>query len=229
MNKVFSFALFPLFLTVLTFQIGTQCQKKLKLSILNPILVAVVLVLAVLKLTGIKIGQYRSGMDVISWLMTPATVCLAIPMYQQLQALRRSIPAILTGVVAGTVASVLMVLGLCALFRFDNVLTISLLPKSVTTAIGVSLSEIFGGAGSVTTAVIVVTGILGNVLGNVFCKIFRITDPIAQGAAFGTAAHVVGTTKANELGVLQGAVSSLSLVTAGVLTAILMPIITALL
>ena len=161
----------------------------------------------------------------MSWLMTPATVCLAIPMYEQIQALRKNLKAILVGVAAGALSCLTVLLVTCLVLHFDRNLTVSLLPKGITAAIGVSLTELFGGTPSITTLGISVTGIGGNMFGVAFCKLFKISDPIAQGVAFGTGAHVIGTAKANELSPLTGAVSSLSLVVAGLLTALLFPVI----
>ena len=219
----------PVLLTLGAYQIGLLCQKKLKSPIANPILIAVVLVLGFLGVTGMTVGEYREGMDCISWLMTPATVCLAIPMYEQFRVLRRNLPAVLAGVAGGTVASLLMVLGVSALSGFDTALTISLLPKSVTSAIGVPLSQMSGGIASVTTAVIILTGILASILGSFCCRLFRLTDETARGVAFGTAGHVIGTAKANEMSALTGAASSLALVIAGLLTAVIFPALVGLL
>lgn len=226
MVEIFSgLPLFALTLTLGAYQIGLFCQKKWKSLLLNPIVIAVILVIGVLLLTGVPNEIYQQDMKSISWLLTPATVCLALPLYEQVKALRKSLPAILGGVVAGTVTSLGFVLVVCRLFLMDSAFTVSLLPKSVTTAIGMALSENAGGIGSLTAAAIIVTGILGSLSGTVLCKLFKITDPVAQGVAFGTASHVVGTSKAAELGALQGAVSSLSLAVAGILTAILFPVI----
>ena len=225
MNELFTIEVFPVMLTLVAFRIGQACQKKFKLPIFNPTLIAMLLVIGFSLVTGMSVSRYKFGMSTISWLMTPATICLAIPMYQQFQVLKKSLPAIVTGVAAGTATCLVFLLGFCLVLGFDPSLTVSLLPKSVTTAIGVSLSDMFGGMGAVTTAAIIVTGISANMLGTTFCKWFRITDPVAQGVAFGTAGHVIGTAKANELGELTGAVSSLSLVVAGLLTAILFPVI----
>jgi predicted murein hydrolase (TIGR00659 family) len=218
----------PLFALALTFgayQLGLWCQKKWKSPLLNPILIAVVLVVATLFATGIPNERYQEGMAGISWLLTPATVCLALPLYQQMKALKKSLPAILVGIFAGTAASLVSILLLCRLLGMERVFTVSLLPKSITTAMGMVLSENSGGIGSLTAAAIIVTGILGSLFGSILCKLLRITDPIAQGVAFGTASHVVGTSRANELGALQGAVSSLSLAIAGILTAVVFPLI----
>ena len=225
MSEFFAIGISPLVLTLTAFYIGQLCQKKWELPLFNPTLIGTILVIVFLLVTGMDMGVYKSGMTSISWLMTPATISLAIPMYEQFKVLRKSLKAIVIGVAAGTVSCLAMLLAGGLLLGFDQGLTVSLLPKSVTTAIGVSLSELFGGMGGVTTAAIIVTGIFGNMLGQTFCKWFRITDPVAQGVAFGTAAHVIGTAKANELGELTGAVSSLSLVVAGLMTAVLFPVL----
>ena len=221
--------IFPVLLTLAAFRVGQLCQQKWKKPIFNPTLIGMILVIAFLLSTGMDTGFYTGGMRAMSWLMTPATICLAIPMYEQFQVLKKSLKAILAGVCAGAVSCMLVITAAGLLLRFEQSILISMLPKSVTTAIGVSLSELFGGMGGVTTAMIIVTGIFGNMIGTVLCKLFGITDPISQGVAFGTSAHVIGTAKANELSQLTGAASSLSLVVAGLLTAVFMPLITGLL
>lgn len=217
---------FCLVLTLAAFRIGQLCQSKWKLPLFNPILVAAVLTGAFLMLLGMDTKDYAASLDKISWLMAPATISLAIPMYEQFQVLRKHLKAVLVAVAAGSLAS----LGFLALggmvLGIGKPLILSLLPKSVTTAIGVPLSQMFGGIPSVTTVAIVATGILANMIGPWLCKVLKITDPIAQGVALGTSGHVIGTAKANEMGELTGAVSSLSLVAAGVLTAVFMPILT---
>ena len=182
------------------------------------------MVIPLLLLTGVPNESYQEGMKSISWLLTPATVCLAIPLYEQLKVLKKHLPAILIGIFAGVFVSLGSILLLCRLFRLEDVMTVSLLPKSITTAMGMVLSEQNGGIGALTTVVIIVTGILGSLIGPALCKLLRLRDPISQGVALGTASHVVGTSKANELGPIQGAVSSLSLACAGILTAVLFPI-----
>ena len=225
MADLLSIGILPVVLTLFAYQMGVLCQKKFKLPIFNPILIGMIIVILTLKVTGLGTGEYQQGVKLISWLMTPATVCLAIPMYEQFQILKKNLPMILAGVAAGAVSCLIMVILFGALVGFDPVLTVSLLPKSITTAIGVSLSEMMGGMTGITTASIVFTGIFANIMGPAFCRLFRITDPIAQGVAFGTGGHVIGTAKANELGPLTGAVSSLSLVVAGLLTALVFPLL----
>ena len=224
MRDLLYIGILPMLLTLGAYQIGLLIQKKRKSALANPILIAMILVLLFMLLTGLDNSTYQAGMTKMSWLMTPATVCLAIPMYQHFQTLRRNLPAVLAGITAGTVSCLLMVVLWAMVFRIDTTLALSLLPKSVTSAIGVPLSEMVGGLGSVTTAAIILTGILANILGTFFCKIFRLTDPIAQGVAFGTSGHVIGTARANEISELTGAVSSFSLVVAGLLTAIIFPL-----
>lgn len=225
MRLLESIDIFPLILTLAAFRIGQLCQQKWKKPIFNPTLIGMMLVIAFLLATGMNTEGYTTGMRKMSWLMTPATICLAIPMYEQFQVLKKSLKAILAGVCAGALSCMLVVAAVGLLLEFEQSILISLLPKSVTTAIGVSLSELFGGMGGVTTAAIIVTGIGGNMMGPTLCKLFGITDPVAQGVAFGTSAHVIGTAKANELSQLTGAASSLSLVVAGLLTAVFMPMI----
>ena len=224
-----SISLFPLVLTLGSYQIGLWCQKKTRSPICNPLLIAAALSVAVLLLTGTDPQAYAAGTAGISWLLTPATVCLALPLYEQLKTLKRQLPAILAGIVAGTLTSLLSVWGLCRLFRLDRLLTLSILPKSVTTAIGLALSQDAGGISALTAAVIIITGILGNLTGSFLCKLLRITDPVSQGVGFGTSSHVIGTSRAGELDPLAGAVSSLSLTVAGVLTAVLFPVMLTLL
>ena len=229
MRDLLYIGIVPMLLTLGAYQIGLLIQKKLKSALANPILIAMILVLLFMLLTGLDNPTYQAGMSKMSWLLTPATVCLAIPMYQHFQTLRRNLPAILVGIAVGAVSCMFMVVLWAMAFRIDATLAFSLLPKSVTSAIGVPVSEMVGGLGSVTTAAIIITGIIANILGSLCCKIFRITDPEAQGVAFGTSGHVIGTARANELGDLIGAVSSLSLVVAGLLTAIVFPLVSTLL
>ncbi len=226
MTELFeSITLLPLVLTLGAYQIGLWCRKKWDHPVCNPIMIAVILVAGFLLLTGTPVESYQSGTSAISWLLTPATVCLALPLYEQLKVLKKNLFAILAGIGAGTVVSLACVFLLCRLFRLEDTFTVSLLPKSITTAMGIVLSGQNGGIPSLTTAVIIVTGILGSLAGSALCKLLRLHDPVSQGVAFGTASHVIGTSKASELGQLQGAVSSLSLTVAGILTAVLFPLV----
>lgn len=218
-----SISLFPLTLTFGTYQLGVWCQKKTRSPLCNPLLIATVLSVAVLLLTDFDLNIYQSSSAWITWLLTPAIVSLAVPLYTQLKVFKDELGAILTGIAAGTIASLGFIGILCVLMGLDRTLTVSLLPKSITTAIGLVLSEQNGGIPALTSAVIIITGILGNLVGSFLCKLLRITDPIAQGVGFGSASHVIGTSRATELDPLAGAVSSLSLVVAGILTAVIFP------
>jgi putative effector of murein hydrolase len=226
MTELLNLELTSVLLTLLAYQAGAWLQKKTKSPVCNPILVGVVLVLIFMALTGLENKTYQAANVRLSWLMTPATVCLAIPMYQQVQVLKKNLKAMAMGIAAGALSCLAMVLVVGVVFRFDRELIITLLPKSVTSAIGVPLSSLNGGIASVTTAAIILTGILASVTGPMLCKLFRLKDEISRGVAFGTAGHVIGTAKANELSPLTGAVSSLSLVVAGLMTALLFPVLT---
>ena len=217
--------LFPLVLTLGSYMIGQWCQKKTKSAICNPLLIAAVISISVLLLIGMDPQAYAAGTVSISWLLTPATVCLAVPLYEQLKILKKHLPGILAGITAGTLTSLGSVWVMCRMFRLESVVTVSLLPKSVTTAIGLALTENAGGLSALTAAAIIITGILGNLTGSFLCKWLKIANPIAQGVGFGTASHVIGTSRATEVDPLAGAVSSLSLAVAGILTAILFPIL----
>jgi len=209
-----------LLLTVAAYQLGLFLRKKTKSALFHPIVVSAAVIVPLLLLTGIPNETYQTGMKSTSWLLTPCTVCLGIPLYTKLNKLRQHLGAILIGVAAGTVASMLLVWGMCVLFGLDQTMTVTLLPKSVTSAMAQPLVESVGGYASLTTAVVVITGVLGSVLGPLLCKLLRLKTDISRGVALGTASHVVGTVKASEMSELTGAVSSLSLVVAGVLTAI---------
>ncbi len=229
MSELLSIGILPLALTLIAFQVGLWCQKKVRSPLCNPILIAVVIVLIFMALTGMDNGTYQAGTAKLSWLMTPATISLAIPMYEQLSILKKNLKAIALGIAVGAVSCLVMVLLFSLAVGFDRELTISLLPKSVTSAIGVPLSELSGGISAITTPAIILTGIVAGSMGTPLCKLFHLTDPVAQGVALGTSGHVIGTSKANELGELTGAVSSLSLVVAGLLTSVLLPFVVELL
>ena len=217
--------LFPVVLTLAAYSFGRWCQKKWNSPLCNPILIAVAVVVLTLVCTKIPYIHYKEGTRLLNWLLTPATVAMALPLYNQFKVLKKNLPAALAGITAGTLTSLVTIALLCRLLGLEQTVAASLLPKSVTTAIGIVLCEQAGGAVGLTTAAIIVTGILGSMTGPWLCRLLGITDPVAQGVAMGTASHVIGTAKANEMGKLQGAVGSLSLTVAGILTAIAFPIV----
>ena len=221
MNIFFeSSVFFGVFISIISFGVGTLIKNKLKLAIFNPILIAVVLTIGVLLLFGVDYETYNSGAKIISYLLTPATICLAVPLYEQFELLKKNFVAVIVGILTGTITSLVCVFVLSYLFRLDYASYVTLLPKSVTSAIGMGISEELGGYASITVAVIIITGILGNMIAVAVCRIFHITEPVAKGVAIGTSSHAMGTTKAMEIGETEGAMSSLSIVVAGILTVI---------
>ncbi len=215
---------FGVSLSLLAYIAGIILKKKFKLSILNPLLVSIVLVILFLVILDIDYESYNQGGKYISYLLTPATVCLAIPLYQQLDLLKKNFKAITIGILTGVLTSLVSILALSMIFKLSHELYVTLLPKSITTAIGIAVSEELGGIKTITVAVIVLTGITGNVIGEGVCRLFKIKNPISIGLAFGTSSHAIGTTKALELGEVQGAMSSLSIAVSGLVTVVLAPI-----
>jgi predicted murein hydrolase (TIGR00659 family) len=211
---------FGIVLSLMTYMLGVWLKKKLKWGFVNPLLISVVVIIGVLLLADIDYESYNKGGQYISYLLTPATVCLAIPMYKQLHLLKAYRKAVVFGLLAGVIASLGSVLGLSVLFGLTHQQYVTLLPKSITTAIGLGVSQELGGLPAITVAVIIITGLIGNVTAQGFCRLLRIKDPVAVGLAIGTSAHALGTAKALELGEVQGAMSSLAIVAAGLLTVV---------
>ena len=212
-------------LTCATYQLGLWCRKKTGSALCNPILISAIIVIAFLVALNISNDTYQSSMKLTSWLMTPCTVCLGIPLYTQLKRMRGNLRAIFAGVTAGTVTSLLMIGGLCLVLGLEESITLGLMPKSITTAMAIPLVEESGGLVPLTTSAVIISGIIGSMAGQGMCRLFGIRHPIAQGVAYGTASHVIGTSQATELNELTGAVGSLSLCIAGIMTAVLYPIL----
>ena len=217
-------AAWGLLLTLGAFALGTFLQKKTGRAWCNPLLLGSVFVILFLRLSGISCPDYQASAGPVSWLLLPATISLAAPLYEQWEALRKNAAAILTGIAAGVAVSVGAILILAWAFHLDRAAAVSLLPKSVTTAIGADVSGELGGIPTLTTAVIILTGIFGNLTAPAICKLFRITEPAAKGVGIGSAAHAIGTARALEIGPVEGAMSSLSIAVAGILTALLCPL-----
>ena len=213
-------AYFGVVLSIGAFLVGRALQKRFKHPLCNPLLIAIVLVILFLLVFHVDYESYQSSAKLLSSLLTPATVCLAIPLYEQFELLKKNVKAVLAGIVSGVLSSLCCVLVLALLFRLDHASYVTFLPKSITTAIGMGVSEELGGYISITVAVIIISGILGNIFAESACKLFRITEPIARGVAIGSASHAIGTAKAMELGEIEGAMSSLSIVVSGLLTVI---------
>lgn len=209
---------FGAFLSLLSYYVGIWLRRKTGWSFMNPLLVSIILVIGVLLLTGTSYTEYMKGADIISYLLTPATICLAVPLYQQVELLKKNWKAVVAGITAGVLSSMLSVLAFAFIFRFDHASYATFLPKSITTAIGMGVTEELGGYVPVTVVVIIITGVIGNIFAEKFLKIMNIKEPIAKGIAIGSSSHAIGTTKAMELGAVEGAMSSLSIVVSGVMT-----------
>ena len=216
-----SSTLFGTILSLGAYYAGLKLKQRFRLAIFNPLLISIVLVIAVLAVFDIDYAVYQSSARYLSWLLTPATVCLAIPLYQQLRLLRQNLKAILLGILAGVLASLCCVLVMSLLFGLDHAQYVTLLPKSVTTAIGMPLAERLGGYPAIAAAVIIVTGVLGNMFAEGFLKLIGVTERIAKGVAIGTSAHAIGTTRALEMGETEGAMSSLAIVVASLITVLI--------
>ncbi|MCI8521102.1 MAG: LrgB family protein [Clostridia bacterium] len=217
MNSVLTDSMFfGAVISVLGYLIGIYCRKKI--SVVNPLLIAIVLTIVVIKVLDIDYETYNSGAKYISYLLTPATVCLAIPLYRQINVLKSHAKEVFIGILAGVIASMGSILLMAYLFSLTHEQYVTLLPKSITTAIGMGVSEELGGIQTITIAVIIITGVFGNIIAEGVLKIFRIKEPVAKGLAIGTASHAIGTAKALEIGETEGAMSSLAVAVAGLMT-----------
>lgn len=216
---------FGIVLSLVTYLIGVYLKKKTNSQLCNPLLISIVLCILVLQGFHIPNAEFQKGGAYISFLIAPSTVALIVPLYKQRQILKENLVAILSGIIAGVFTSLLSTIFMVKLLHLDNALAISVLPKSITTAIGMDLSSELGGIASVTAAIIIFTGILGAILAPGFLKLIGVHDEIATGIALGTSAHAVGTSRAMELGELQGAMSGLCIGIAGIITALVLPLL----
>ena len=219
-SLILSSATVGIVISLLAYEIGLAAQRKWKLAVLNPLRISIVLVIGFLIVFRVDYDSYNNSAQYLSYLLTPATVCLAIPLYLQLDLLKKNIGAILIGVLSGVLASLGSVLAMAVLFGLDHKQYVTMLPKSITTAIGMGVSEELGGYVTITVAVIIITGVIGNMSAEFICKMFRIKSPISRGLAIGTASHAVGTARAMELGEVEGAMSSLAIVVCGLCTVV---------
>lgn len=217
---------FGVVISIAAYWVGEKIRQKWKLPIFNPLLIATIIVIAVLLLCDIDYETYNQGAQYITFLLTPATICLAVPLYRQIEVLKQNVAAIVISILCGCMAHVLIVLGIAVLFGVEDILTLSILPKSVTTPIALGISNEIGGIQAVTVVGVVVAGILGSVIGPAIFKLIKVKEPVAQGLGLGAPSHAIGTSKALELGEIQGAMSSLAIVVTGILTVIIVPIVT---
>lgn len=211
---------FGVLISILTYEFGSLLKRKFKLAIFNPLLISVVSVIVILLVFRVDYEAYYEGAKYLSYLLTPATVCLAVPLYEQIELLKKHFKAIAGGILSGVLTSLVCVLVFAVIFDFSHEQYVTLLPKSITTAIGMGVSEELGGMVTITVAVIIITGVLGNIIAESVCRLFRIEEPVAKGIAIGSASHAIGTARAMELGEVEGAMSSLSIAVAGLITVV---------
>ena len=222
MNHFFEESMFAgVALSLLAYALGVVLKKKFKLGIFNPLLISIAVTILIIVFGKVDYEVYDEGAKYLSYLLTPATVCLAIPLYEQWELLKKNVKAVIAGLVTGTITSLTTVFVLALICRLSHEEYVTLLPKSITTAIGMGVSEELGGYVAITVAVIIITGVLGNMLGETICKVFRITEPISKGLAMGASSHAIGTAKAMEMGEIEGAMSSLAIAVSGILTVLL--------
>ncbi len=215
-----SSAFFGSVLSLLCYFIGVWLKNKFHSPIFNPILIAVLLCIAFLTATGTSYETYYASAKYLGWMLTPATVCLAIPLYEQLQKLKEHFAAICAGILSGVLTSLVTVLLIALMFHLSHEQYVTLLPKSVTSPIGMGIAEELGGFPAITVPIIILTGLVGNVLAEPFLKLLKVTHPVAKGIAIGSSSHALGTAKAMEMGEVEGAMSSLSIAVSGLLTVV---------
>lgn len=224
MNILINNILFGLVISLAAFEIGIFINRTTRIAILNPLLISIAIVIIFLFAFHIDFDTYNKGGQFINMFLGPSTVVLAVPLYKQLDLLKKNAKSILTGIFVGSLIGIFSITLISYLVGLDKSIIKSLVPKSVTTPIGISISTQLGGLVPITVLAIVITGIMGAVFGPTICKIFKIKDKVAVGVAIGTASHAVGTSKALELGEIEGAMSSLSIGIAGIMTVIIAPI-----
>lgn len=215
---------FGIFISLIAFEIGLFIYKKTKFPLFNPLLIAAILVIGFLAIFDIDFDTYNKGGQFINIFLGPATIVLAVPLYKNLPLLKKNFLPIFTGILVGSLVSILSVVSIAVFMRLDKTITVSLMAKSVTTPIGIEITNSLGGVSSITVLAIVLSGIIGAVVGPTIFKVLKISNPIAKGVSLGTASHAVGTSKALEIGETEGAMSSLSIGVAGIITVFLAPI-----
>ena len=212
--------LFGIVLCIGTFQIGRWVQKKTGLTLANPLVIAILLCIGVLLIFDIPYEDFAIGGDIVNMMLGPATAVLALNIYNQYAVLKRHFVPVLVGCTAGSLFSLASVLLLCRLFRLDEAVTAALLPKSCTTPIAVGIAESHGGIAAITMVAVLVTGFIGAVCAPLFAKLMHVTEPVAEGLAIGACSHALGTTKAAELGEVQGAMSGIAIGVCGLITVV---------
>lgn len=225
MKDIISSPVFGVLISLIAYEIGTLIKQKLKLSIFNPLLIAIIILIIFLLQFNIKYEDYNNGGQVISFFLAPATVALALPLYKKFSLFKANALPILAGILCGAASGILSVIAFAKLFNLSGQLAKSLIPKSITTPIGMALSNQLGGLPAITVVAIIITGILGSIIGPFLYKILKINDKVALGIAMGSASHAVGTAKAMEIGETEGAMSSLTIAISGIVTVLIAPVL----
>lgn len=217
--------IFGVAITIIIYSLSSFINKKIKISFLNPIIISIIGIIGFLIYNNINYEVYSQGGNVISFFLGPATVVLAVPLYKQIDLLKENLLPILIGILVGSLAGIVTVIFLSKSFGLDEMIMLSMVPKSTTSAIAIDISKEIGGNPALAIAFVIATGIFGNIIGPSLFRIFRINNKVAKGIALGTSSHVVGTAKAMEIGEVEGAMGSLAIGLAGLITVFLAPII----
>ncbi|MEG0301071.1 LrgB family protein [Cetobacterium sp.] len=217
--------LVSILISLVAYQIGVYIYKKTKITLLNPLLLGIIFVISILFTFNIPLNEYNKGAEIITFFLAPATVVLAVPLYNQIETLKKNIVPILFGITIGSASAILSVIFLSKLVNLEKEVLISILPKSITTAIGIEITKALNADTALTIVAIVSTGIVGAAIGPTICRWSKINNSIAKGVAIGTASHAVGTSKAIEIGEVEGAMSGLAIGIAGIITVFLIPIL----
>lgn len=225
MNDIISSPVFGVLISLITYEIGVLIKQKLKLSIFNPLLIAIIILIVFLMKFNIKYEDYNNGGQVISFFLAPATIALALPLYKKFSLFKANALPILAGILCGSASGILSVIVFAKMFNLSGQLAKSLIPKSITTPIGMALSNQLGGLPAITVVAIIITGIIGSIIGPFLYKILKINDKVALGIAMGSASHAVGTAKAMEIGETEGAMSGLTIAISGIVTVLIAPIL----
>lgn len=229
MNELFKGSLFFGFaLSLCAYEIGALIRRRLPYAIVNPLMIAICLVMAFLAVFRVEYSTYMNGARYLSWFLTPATVCLAVPLYEQTELLKKEWRAVAAGIVVGVITNCVMIFAMAKLFGLSREMYVTFLPKSVSTAIGIGISEELGGIPPLTAGVIIMTGVTGNMIAVPLFRVLGIKEPVAVGVAIGTASHAIGTARAIEIGPAEGAMSGLAIGAAGMITVAAAPIFAAL-
>ena len=212
---------FGISLSIFCYWVGWKIQKKTRWSICNPMLIGILLTIGILLILDIPFDYYYQGGEAINLLLAPATACLGVSIYRQFDILKEHWLPILVGCFCGALAGIGSVWGMCKLLGMDELLTTSLLAKSVTTPIAVSITETLGGLSPITVMAVIISGVFGSIVAPSMIKLFRIKDPMVAGVSIGTCAHGGGTSKAVQLGETEGAMSGLAIGVAGICTVVI--------